>query len=106
MSTGMERGGRRGWEGVEEPGVAGGVKAGEMMEGGGSEPRCCDARGPGLCAVSSPTALSEVWKSKPCRLGLCGCGVYSGGSADDECEDGSGMLGGSMYNQLGAERYR
>lgn len=34
MSTGVERGGR-GCEGVEMPGVAGGVKAGEIREGGG-----------------------------------------------------------------------
>ena len=33
VSTGMERGGR-GREGVEKPGVAGGVKAGEIRDGG------------------------------------------------------------------------
>lgn len=60
VSTGTERGGRRGCDGVIKPGVAGGVKAGEMMEGGGSDPRCCDALGLESCAVSSPTALSEV----------------------------------------------
>jgi hypothetical protein len=87
----MERGGRRGCDGVVKPGVAGGVNAGEMIEGGGLEVRRCEAAVPvleGLCAVPVPVpswaalalSLSEVWKSKPCRLGLCGCGVYSGGS--------------------------
>lgn len=37
----MERGGRgRGSEGVETPGVAGGVNAGLMRDGGG----CCEGR--------------------------------------------------------------
>ena len=60
VSTGMERGGRRGCDGVVKPGVAGGVNAGEMMEGGGSDLRCCAVLGPVLCVVSSPTAFSEV----------------------------------------------
>ena len=40
VSTGIERGGRRGCDGVVNPGVAGGVNAGEIIEGGGSDPRC------------------------------------------------------------------
>jgi hypothetical protein len=81
VSTGMERGGRRGCDGVVKPGVAGGVNAGEIIEGGGLEVRRWEAAVlGGLCAVPSCAALSDVWKSKPCRLGLCGCGVYSGGS--------------------------
>lgn len=92
VSTGIERGGRRGCDGVETPGVAGGVKAGDIIDGGGSDPRCCDILGPGSCTMSSPTALSGVWKSKPLRLGLCGCGVYSGGRPGDVWDGRSGML--------------
>lgn len=60
VSTGMERGGRRGCDGVVKPGVAGGVNAGEMMEGGGSDLRFCVALCPVLCVACSSTAFSEV----------------------------------------------
>jgi hypothetical protein len=99
VSTGMERGGARGCDGVEKPGVAGGVNAGEMMEGGGgSDLRCCDALGPRLSIVSSPTASSGVWRSKAFCPGLCGCGVYSGGRPGDVCAGSSGMFSACIVN--------
>jgi hypothetical protein len=69
VSTGIERGGR-GCEGVEFPGVAGGVKAGDMIEGGGlwCSPFACVP-----CPWLSPLG-TEVWKSKPCLEALEMCG--------------------------------
>jgi hypothetical protein len=76
VSTGMERGGR-GCEGVAPPGVAGGVKAGDIIEGGGL-----------WCASSSFATRSgvsdfscDVWKSKPSRPALERCGEKCGGKA-------------------------
>lgn len=76
VSTGMERGGR-GCEGVAPPGVAGGVKAGDIIEGGGL--RCAS-----LFATRSGVSGSscDVWKSKPFRPALERCGEKCGGKAD------------------------
>ena len=68
VSTGIERGGR-GCEGVEFPGVAGGVKAGDIIEGGGLWCSPLFA----TCACFSALG-AEVWKSKPCRAALEMCG--------------------------------
>ena len=75
MSTGMERGGR-GCEGVDMPGVAGGVKAGEMIEGGGRVRAS-------LASSSDVSMLSAagVWKSKPSRAALERWGEKCGGNA-------------------------
>ena len=71
VSTGIERGGR-GCEGVEFPGVAGGVKAGDIIEGGGL---WCFAFmfAFATCSCFSTVGV-EVWKSKPCRAALEMCG--------------------------------
>lgn len=74
VSTGMERGGR-GCEGVATPGVAGGVKAGDMIEGGGW-----------LRASSASCAGVDVlraggWKSKPSLAALERWGEKCGGNS-------------------------
>lgn len=61
--------GGRGCDGVESPGVAGGVKAGEMIEG----------------TVSA--AKSKLVRLEACSCG-CSCGEYSGGKAGDDAPEG------------------
>lgn len=76
MSTGIERGGR-GCEGVDMPGVAGGVKAGDIIEG--SDPfRACFASG----SDSGVSMLSAgVWKSKSSCAAVERWGEKCGGNA-------------------------
>lgn len=74
VSTGIERGGR-GCEGVETPGVAGGVKAGEMIEGGGLC-RSWFAPWSSVCSCAG-----DVWKSKSSFAAVPICGEKWGGNA-------------------------
>ena len=68
----MERGGR-GCEGVEVPGVAGGVKAGEMKDGGGLRA----GAGAGCEGDEEEESVGGVKPNS--GPGLRGCGVHSGG---------------------------
>lgn len=78
-STGIERGGR-GCDGVCVPGVAGGVKAGEMIEGAGS---WWGLSSPLLCMLWLFPSCSGCEKSKPSKRE--GCGECSGGNCGDAC---------------------
>lgn len=82
VSTGMDRGGR-GCEGVAFPGVAGGVKAGEMIELGSCW-RAATRWSPGS------DGGADVVKNS-LRPGLEGCGEYSGGRPGEAWEGRAGM---------------
>lgn len=86
VSTGMERGGR-GCEGVHVPGVAGGVNAGLMMDGGG---RCSCVRCAALFRIAFfERSSSELASSKGSRW--FGFGEYNGGRPGEACDGSSGM---------------
>jgi hypothetical protein len=87
VSTGIERGGR-GFDGVDVPGVAGGVKAGLIIEGGGA---WCEAFAALFRIALFPRSSSELWSSKG---SLCwfGFGEYSGGSPGEACEGSAGIV--------------
>lgn len=91
VSTGMERGGR-GWEGVEVPGVAGGVKAGLIIDGRGS----CDAFDALFRIAFFPISSSELWSSNGSRR--LGSGEYSGGSPGEACEGSEGMAINAVWS--------
>lgn len=81
VSTGIERGGR-GCEGVHVPGVAGGVKAGLMMDGGGW---CSCVRCDALFRIAClERSSSELASSKGSRC--VGLGEHSGGRPGDACD--------------------
>jgi hypothetical protein len=86
VSTGIERGGR-GFEGVEVPGVAGGVKAGLIIDAGGAWLRVLFATL--LCIACLPKSSSEFGSSKGSRR--FGCGLYRGGKLEEACEGSSDM---------------
>jgi hypothetical protein len=85
VSTAIERGGRA-CEGVRLPGVAGGVKAGLIMEGGGP---CECAWFVALLCIACLSSSAPVEKSKPSRLE--GWGEWSGGNRRDACAGSSGI---------------
>jgi hypothetical protein len=103
VSTGIERGGR-GCEGVEVPGVAGGVKAGLIIDAGGS--RWCVALAALLRIACLSRSSSEFGSSN--GSWRPGCGLYRGGKPGEACEGSADMAarggnlvegkeGGSVY---------
>jgi hypothetical protein len=88
VSTGIERGGR-GCEGVDVPGVAGGVNAGLIIDGGRSR---CSVRCAALFSIACfPRSSSELESSNGSRR--CGSGEYSGGKPGEAWAGSSGMAG-------------
>jgi hypothetical protein len=85
VSTGTDRG--MGF-GVDAPDVEGGVKAGEMRDGGGSG--AFEWGSTSLPACRGPSW--ERLKSKDWRLGDCACGEYMGLNAGEACAGRSGMV--------------